>query len=709
MNSRFRIQDTILKATKYNDILLALLIVMIISLIIIPIPTFGVDLLLAVNLSLSAILLMIALYIPGVLAFSTFPSMLLFTTLFRLALNITTTRWILLEARAGEIIQTFGDFVVGGNIVVGAVIFVIILIVQFIVITKGAERVAEVGARFTLDAMPGKQMSIDADLRAGVIDVEAARARRSELEKENQLYGAMDGAMKFVKGDAIAGLIITAINIVAGLAIGILQRGMPAAKALKTYSILTIGDGLVSQIPALLISITAGIIVTRVSSEDSKPLGTDIGNQMLGQPKALFIAGFLIIALGMIPGFPKPQFMMLAMIVLAVAISLTLKTKIKRRKPQGKGFGVAADGAPKAKPGKAGEGMSEDGGVESGAEEGFSVTVPLMLDISTSIQDTIDPDELNRQLLEIRKALYHDLGAPFPGIHLRLNDNLPEGDYKIMLHEVPISEGNLRHHCVLAREDPENLEIAGVTYEEDEDRFLPSIRTLWVADKLIPKLEKSNIPYMNNSEILSFHISFVLRKYAGDFVGIQEAKFLMEKMEATFPEIVREVQRVLPIQKIAEIFQRLVQEDISIRNLRTLLQALIDWGQKEKDPVLLTEYARSSLRRYISYKYSGGKNILAVYLLDPNTEETIRKAVRQTSGGNYLALDPKTSKAFVESVRNEVGDLAQSTERPVLLTSMDIRRYVRKLIEMEFYELPVLSHQELTEEITIQPLGRISL
>lgn len=704
--SRFNLQETILKATRYNDILLALLIVMIISLIIIPIPFWMIDLLLAVNLSIGAMLLMIALYIPGVLSFSTFPSMLLFTTLFRLALNITTTRMILLEANAGEIIGTFGEFVVGGNIVVGAVIFIIILIVQFIVITKGAERVAEVGARFTLDAMPGKQMSIDADLRAGVIDVDAARSRRRELEKENQLYGAMDGAMKFVKGDAIAGLIITAINIIAGMAIGVLMKGMLVSKAVKTYSILTVGDGLVSQIPALLISITAGIIVTRVSSEDNKPLGTDIGTQMLGQPKALFISGFLIIGLGLIPGFPKPQFMALATLVLAVAGALTLKTKMKKRKPKAKGFGMASD-ATEGKPGAAGEGLKEEEG--EGAEEAFSVTVPLMLDISTSIQDTIDPDELNRQLLDIRKALYHDLGAPFPGIHLRLNDNLEEGHYKIMLHEVPMSEGTLRHNSVLAREDPENLDIAGIEYEEDEDRFLPTMRSIWVKDTQLEKLKKSDIPYMSNSEILSYHISFILRKYAGDFVGIQEAKFLMEKMEATFPEIVREVQRVLPIQKIAEIFQRLVQEDISIRNLRTLLQALIDWGQKEKDPVLLTEYARASLRRYISYKYSGGRNILAVYLLDPNTEETIRKAVRQTSGGNYLALDPKTSKAFVESVRNEVGDLAKNTEKPVLLTSMDIRRYVRKLIEMEFYELPVLSHQELTEEITIQPLGRITL
>lgn len=695
MNISGKFRGAILSGTRYNDIVLAVLVVSIIGLIIFRIPTWVLDTLLAINLSLGATLLMISMYIPGVLSFSTFPSMLLFTTLFRLALNITATRMILLDAYAGEIIEAFGNFVVGGNFIVGAVIFLIILIVQFIVITKGSERVAEVAARFTLDAMPGKQMSIDADMRAGVIDVDQARARRSALEKENQLYGAMDGAMKFVKGDAIAGLIITAVNIVAGIAIGITMKGFTAVQALKVYGILTIGDGMVTQIPALLISITSGIIVTRVASDEKTPLGKEIGMQMLSQPKALTVAGCLIIALSFIPGFPRPQFLILAVVVLSLAFAFGIKRKPKPGKALSLKGDVEKEGA-------------AEGGEEKAIEEAFSVTVPLMLDISTSIQDSIDPEDLNRQLISIRKALYHDLGAPFPGIHLRLNDSLAEGNYRIMIQEVPISEGTLKYKHLLVREDPENLDILGIPYIE-EAQFLPNIPSIWVAETYKAKLDSSKIPYMSTSEILSYHISFVLRKYSGDFVGIQETKFLLEKMEATFPEIVREVQRVLPIQKIAEVFQRMVQEDISIRNLRTLLQALIDWGQKEKDPVLLTEYARAALKRYISYKFSAGKNILAVYLLDPNTEETIRKAVRQTSGGNYLALDPQAAKEFVNAVKEEVGDLSKTTEKPVLLTSMDIRRYVRKLIEMELYELPVLSHQELTDEITIQPLGKISI
>ncbi len=310
-----RLESLVVRATRYNDILLAGLIVAIISIMILPIPTTMLDGLLAINLGTSVVLLMMSMYINAPLAFSTFPSMLLFTTLLRLALNITATRHILLEAYAGEVIETFGNFVAGGNLVVGIVVFLIITIVQFLVITKGSERVAEVAARFTLDAMPGKQMSIDADMRAGVIDLDQARERRSAVERENQLFGAMDGAMKFVKGDAIAGLIITSINLVGGISIGCLQKGMEVGKALQTYSLLTIGDGLVSQIPALLISITAGIIVTRVAGDDDGALGGDIGAQILAQPKALMLGGVMLMLFALVPGFPKPQFIALGCVV----------------------------------------------------------------------------------------------------------------------------------------------------------------------------------------------------------------------------------------------------------------------------------------------------------------------------------------------------------------------------------------------------------
>lgn len=688
------LQNRLSALGRYNDVLLAVVVVMILSLMFLPIPPLLLDLLLATNLSASILLLILSMYVPNVLAFSTFPALLLVTTLFRLGLNITTTRLILLEAHAGDIIDTFGNFVVGGNFAVGVVVFLIITIVQFVVITKGAERVAEVGARFTLDAMPGKQMSIDADLRAGTIDQAEAKRRRSDLEKESQLHGAMDGAMKFVKGDAIAGLIITSINILAGVAIGVMQRGMEVPKALSTYAILTIGDGLISQIPALLISITAGMIVTRVGSEENSTLGGDVGHQLLSQPKGLFIAGGFMLAFGTIPGFPMLPFWALGAAVLGAGFTIHRK----RTAPAPRDTRDLPSMAPAGQktPSKRKEVTGE-----------FSITVPLLVDVSAASQHAIDADALNEELIRLRQALYHDLGVPFPGIHLRFNEGLPAGQYRILLHEVPVAEGSFRPGHVLAREEPETLRMLNVAFVEEKP-FLPSLRPLWVAEEHLDALTKARVPYLRPTPVLTYHLSVTMKRYAGDFIGLQETKFLLEQMETQFPEVVREVQRVLPVQKITEVLQRLVQEEVSIRNLRTIMQALIEWGQKEKEAVLLTEYVRSSLRRYISYKFSRGQNILAAYLLEPDVEEKIRKAIRQTSAGSYLALDPMSVKRMLQSVRREVGAV-RDAQRPVLLTSMDVRRYTRKLVEQEFQDLPVLSHQELTEEITIQPLGRISM
>jgi type III secretion protein V len=685
----------VLNLSRFNDVILAFLVMMIIALMIMPVPTHVLDALLGINLTISVLLLMLSLYIPRTLDFSTFPSVLLFTTLFRLALNITTTRLILVHADAGQIIHTFGNFVVAGNFVVGAVIFLIILIVQFVVITKGAERVAEVAARFTLDAMPGKQMSIDADVRAGAMDNETAKFKRNELGRENQLYGALDGAMKFVKGDAIAGLIITVVNIVAGLIIGILQKGMTAEKALKVYSLLTIGDGLVSQIPALLISMTAGVIVTRVTSDTSTALGQDISKQIFAQPKAMLIAGIMVILMMMIPGFPRIPFLILGILLFFGGRRIAKASRVKQSVARAGAPGLPSDASPKASQAK-----QEDGE--------FSVTIPLLLDVATVIEQSVEPDLLNDQLIQVRQALYYDLGVPFPGIHLRFNENLGDGMYQILLQEVPVSQGKILPGHVLVRETKESLGILSIQFKEEKP-FLPNMPSLWVENTLIPQLERANIQYMKTPQIFTYHLSFILKKYASEFLGLQETRFLLENMEKLFPELVREVQRILPVQKISEVLQRLVQEEISIRNLRLIMQCLIEWGQKEKEPILLTDYVRTTLKRYISYKYSGGQNILAVYLLDPAVEDVIRKAIRQTSAGSYLALDPETAKKLVHAIREEVGDFTNETNRPVLLTSMDIRRYVRKLIELELYELPVLSHQELTEEITIQPLGKIGM
>ncbi len=679
-----------------NDLVLAGLLVSVIGLIILPMPTPLVDFLIALNMGISTILLMTSIYLKSPLEFSSFPGVLLITTLFRLALSITTTRLILLQADAGEIVYTFGNFVVGGSLGVGVVIFLIITIVQFLVITKGSERVAEVSARFSLDGMPGKQMSIDADLRAGAIEMEEAQRRRELVTKESQLFGSMDGAMKFVKGDAIAGLIIIFVNITAGVAIGT-SDGMSGGEALQLYAILTIGDGLISQIPALLISITAGIIVTRVSNEDAKDLGNEIGAQLTNKPKALMVGGALLLGFALIPGFPTLTFMSLAAAIGGGGYYLTNKLK-KSRAAEEEG-GIPAMAAATETPGEAKSRLDQ--------QEEFTQTLPLIIDVPTSIQKNLNTTSLNEELLKVRKALYMDLGVPFPGIHLRFNDAMEENSYSILLQEVPVATGHFRPGSVFVRESSEHLDMLKVTYDLG-DPFLPSLDSLWVDEDQKDMLERNNVNFMDAPKIMTYHLAHVLKKYAEDFVGIQETRYLLEKMESSFGELIKEVQRLLPVNKITEIFQRLVSEDISIRNLRSILQSLVVWGHKEKEVVQLTEYVRSSLKRYISYKYSNGKNMLPVYLLDQDIEDTIRSGIRQTSAGSYLALDPSTSAQFVENVKTAVGKIGHLEHKPVLITSMDIRRYVRKLLELEVYDLAVLSHQELTEEITVQPLGRIS-
>jgi type III secretion protein V len=691
------------RAAYRSDIVLSVMLMAIVFMLILPLPTLLVDVLIAINIGLSALLLMVAMYLPNPLAFSSFPSVLLVTTLLRLGISIATTRLVLLQADAGHIVDTFGNFVVGGNLLVGLVVFLIITIVQFIVITKGAERVAEVAARFSLDALPGKQMSIDGDMRAGSIDINTARARRSQLEKESQLYGAMDGAMKFVKGDAIASLVIVGVNLLGGFMIGTLQRDMSASEAMHTYSVLTIGDGLVAQIPGLLIAITAGIIMTRVSSAEGSEgnVGRDITQQIIGQPRALLITAAILFIFALIPGMPSAVFLPLSML-LAIVGQVLLSGKVK--------FGpgtVKSDDKQLVVPAMTPAGALKPQEKEPGADT-FYPTVPLIMDVAQGLQPVFNPELLNDKLLEIRKGLFFDLGVPFPGIHLRYNDTLPEETYVLLLHEVPVTQGRLRPEYLLARETESNLQALGIAYEADK-LFLPRTPTLWVAAAARTELDANSVSFLEPLQILANHVGVVLKRYAAEFLGVQEARFVMNRLDKQYPELVKEMQRILAPQKIAEVLQRLVSEGVSIRNLRAIGEALIDWGQKEKDSVLLTEHVRTALRRQISYHFSAGQNVLAAHILSPDVEETVRTAIRQTAAGSYLALDPDTARGIVERVKVAVGDLRLVRQMPVLLTSMDIRRYVRKLVEPELYDVPVVSYQEITPEINIQPISRIEL
>ena len=684
-----------------SDVILAAFVVSIIMVIIIPISPHVIDLLVAVNLTASLAVLMTALYIGKATQLSIFPSILLITTLFRLGIEISATRQILLHADAGEIIQTFGQFVVGGSFIVGGVIFLIITIVQFIVVTKGAERVAEVAARFTLDAMPGKQMSIDADLRSGVIDSNQAREMRLALQKESQLYGAMDGAMKFVKGDVIAGIVIAAINIIGGLIIGMTVHGMTALQSAQVYTLLSIGTGLVSQIPSLLVSLSAGIVTTRVSSDKKDAnLGKDISQQLLDQPKALLLATCVMIVLGLIPGFPTWLFFSLAIIIGGISgRKLYLKKKDAKRVAAGGTAAIETD--------------VEGHTVVRGGTDEYALTLPVILETGKYLSDLIRKQKGGMAFVEdmipkMRAALYQDLGVRFPGVHVRTESpTLEEDEYTIFLNEVPIVRGKVLKGYLLTNEIEENLRRYNLPFTSSKNAIGQA--SLWVDAKYEDILKKSKIKYWNPLEVMILHLSHFFRHNAAEFLGIQEVRSILEFVERSYPDLTKEVTRLVPLQKLTEIFRRLIQEQVSIKDLRTIMEALSEWSQTEKDTVLLTEYVRSSLKRYISYKYSLGQSVLSVYMLDPEIEDMVRGAIKQTSAGSYLALDPDSSQLILSAARQTISPTPPEGQPPVIITNMDVRRFVRKLIEGDFPELPVVSYQEIVPEIRIQPLGRIQL
>lgn len=688
--------------TQSSDVVLAFFMIMIIMMIIIPVSPTIIDNLIAINLTASIALLMVALYIPKAVNLSIFPSILLITTLFRLSIEISATRQILLKADAGHIIFAFGNYVVGGNFIIGGIIFLIITIVQFIVVTKGAERVAEVAARFTLDAMPGKQMSIDADMRSGIIDANQARELRLALTKESQLYGAMDGAMKFVKGDVIAGIVIAVINIIGGLIIGVTMHGMTAMQAAQTYTLLSIGAGLVSQIPSLLISLTAGIVTTRVSSEKKDAnLGREISSQILAQPKALMIASIVLFLMAWIKGFPTIIFVIIAIALGAISFTTWYKAKQKVAK--------ASAGMTSARV----ETDVEDHTVIRGAGDDYMLTLPVILEVGKNLSQVIKKDKQGTTFIEdmipkMRHALYQDLGVRFPGVHVRTDSpNLETDEYSIYLNEVPIVRGKIFEGMLLTSENPETLRRYNIPFTTSKSSIgQPSV---WVENKYQDILQKAGIKFWKALDVMILHLSYFYRQHAAEFIGIQEVRGILEFVEKSFPDLVKEVTRLVPLQKLTEIFRRLVQEQISIKDLRTILEALSEWAQTEKDTVLLTEYVRSSLRRYISYKYSQGQSILAVYLLDPEIEDMVRGAIKQTSAGSYLALDPDSVQLILHSMRTTISPTPAGGQPPVLLTAIDVRRFVRKLIEGEFPDLAVLSYQEIVPEIRIQPLGRIQL
>jgi type III secretion protein V len=697
--------------SKYSDIVLALVVVAIVGMMIVPLPTLLLDVLLTFNISISVVLLLISLYVPAALRLSVFPTLLLITTMFRLALTISTTRLILLTGDPGEVVVAFGNFVVQGNFVVGAIIFVILTVVNFIVISKGSERVAEVAARFTLDAMPGKQMSIDADMRAGSIDMEEGKRKRRDLERESQLFGAMDGAMKFVKGDAIASIIITVINIVGGLIIGVMQKGMEVGAAAQKYALLTIGDGLVGMIPAILISTCAGIIVTRVGGdEEGNHLGKDVGTQLTAYPKAIAIAGGMLCVLAVIPGLPTIPFL-----ALGGAAGFGAWRMLKKEKevavaeesgalvPTESENGTPASTEPPPK-----EPINPD------SELFVPVVTPIVLEVSDALVPFVDSRQDNgRFLFELipfmRDGLFVELGTRFPGVRARGNSSLPPGAYQIQINEVPVVTGQATIGHVLVNDTVDRLKLMNI---QGFEAVNPATRqpAAWVPEQFKETLEAAGLTTWDVPGYIILHLAAILRRNARDFVGVQEVQTMLDQLEKAFPAIIKEVvPKVVNVLKLTDILQRLVEEEISTRDLRGILQSLAEYGQVEADNVMLTEHVRASLRRYISHKYARGTGTLVVYLLDPQIEEAIRGSIKRTSAGTHLALEPELAQEIVQAVKAECGHLPPSAQRPVILTAMDIRRYVRKLLEYEFNPpFSVLSYQELAPDLNIQPVARIA-
>ncbi|MDR5759448.1 type III secretion system export apparatus subunit SctV [Caballeronia sp. LZ035] len=685
-----------LKLPAGGEVALLALIVAMISLMILPLPTFLIDILLSLNLAISVTLLMITLYVPSIVSLSSFPTLLLFTTLYRLSLNIASTKSILLHAEAGDIIDSFGELVVGGNLVVGIVVFTIITVVQFIVIAKGSERVAEVGARFTLDALPGKQMSIDADLRANNLTADEARRKRATLALESALHGGMDGAMKFVKGDAIAGLIITVVNIVAGLAVGVAYHGMTAGEAANRFSILSIGDAMVSQIPSLLLSVAAGVMITRVADErDDKhlSLGAEIGRQVTSNPRALAFASFLLLAFAAVPGFPWPLFVLLSA-TLGFASYKLGKKKPERAAPVAESLGSMQRAGSKAH-------------APAIMPHAPAFAAPIGVRIAADLVARINPAALDRAFEAERATLQEELGVPFPGITMWVSDRLAPSTCEFLMQDVPQLSLSLEAGKVMlpdlsvANESSETALIAQC------DVGTPLVAnghaTYWIDENAVP----ANSRVWRAEQLIAHASVALLRQHAMLFVGVQEVQYILEQLGAEYPGLVAEVQKVLPPQRIADVLRRLLEEQVSIRNARNIMESLISWGPKEKDMLMLTEYVRGDLSRFLAHRAAGGAKQLPVVLLDMPVEQHIRQAIKQTPTGNYLALPPDQAKFLVDSIQSFAG--AAPRAGIALVTSMDIRRYVRRMIEAQLGWLSVYSYQELGAHLDLQPLGRVTL
>lgn len=674
-----------------SDVMVAVGLVAILMVMILPLPSFMLDIFLSMNITIALLILIICLYTMKPLEFALFPSVLLATTLFRLSLNVASTRLILLRGNegpsaAGSVIQSFGQFVVGGNYVVGIVVFIILVVINFMVITKGAGRVAEVSARFTLDAMPGKQMAIDADLNAGLLTEAEARERRQEIASEATFYGAMDGASKFVKGDAIAGIIITLINIGAGFVIGVMQKSMAPGTAAETYTILTVGDGLVGQIPALIISTAAGILVTRTAGEQD--FGGALKTQFSIHPQALWVVSGILLAFALIPGLPTIPFLVLSS-ALAFAAYKVQKTQADEEIAQQQ----------EHKPSTT---------QEENYEEMLAVDM-LELEVGYGLIPMVDANqngELLPRIRSIRKQFALDFGFIIPPIHIKDNLQLKPNEYAVLLKGMRIAGGEiLPNHHLAMNPGIATEPLKGVA--TTEPAF--GLPATWIAEELKERAQIAGYTVVDGTTVITTHITEIIKRHAHELIGRQEVQNLLDNIGKSYPKLVEELTpNLLPLGCIMKVLQNLLREQVSIRDLRTILETLADWGGATKDPDLLTEQVRQAMARAISGQHAQEDDLLELMTLDQQLEETIEQSVQRTGEGSYLTLDPGTAQALLENLAATMQSLGGGTT-PILLCPPTIRPHVKRLTERYLPNLVCLSHNEISPHLRVQSLGTVSI
>ena len=676
-----------------SEILAAIGVVGIIIIMLLPLPTMLLDLFISFNITISIIILLVSIYIIKPLDLSSFPSILLLATLFRLSLNIATTRIILLYGNegtlaAGKVIKAFGNFVVGGNYVVGTIVFVVLVIVNLIVITKGSGRIGEVAARFNLDGMPGKQMSIDADLNAGLIDEFEAKARRKVISQEADFYGAMDGASKFVKGDAIAGIIITIINIIGGLAIGVFQNEMSISDAARTYTILTVGDGLVTQMPALIVSTAAGIVVSRAGSENR--LGSTIASQILAQPRAIAIASAVLFGLGLIPGLPSIPFIIMAIIGGTIAYFLIQAEKQND---------LISDKKERVKD------------TDTKSQEAFDSLPPidmLSLEVGYGLIPLVDVQQ-NGQLLDrikmIRRQIAQEIGIIVPPIHIQDNIQLKSGEYSILLKGNEVGHGELMVNHYLSM-DPGNADGSIEGTPTREPTF--GLPAYWIKKEEKEEALTKGYTVVDLTTVLITHLSDIIKRNAHELLGRQDVQKLLDNIRVSYPKVVEElVPNLLPLGGVVRVLQNLLREQIPIRDLVTILEALGDWATMTKDIDMLTENVRHSLARTITSLYLSPEGEIPIISLDQNIERSISESIIKTEQGAYLALDPNYAQKVMNSILKLIDKFSVINHQPIIICSAQIRSHFKKFLDRFMPNVVVLSYNDIVSNARIQSLGTV--